>query len=152
MRRYETPTFGTVDLEKHHTLHERLGHFDDWLEETCDREKPDGIAWEGARLMPHDKLLTLLLLYGLIAHARRIVWRRKLAWCEVPIPDVKAALLGNAQPLPKGLTHSERSKLAKDRMIHAASETMGWEVEDHHQADAGGVGLVAYDNLWPRSG
>lgn len=146
LRRYEAPEFGTIDLERYDTLHERHGHFGDWLW----KQECDGIAWEGPRLMPHDRLPTLMLLYGLITLARRFAWERKLPWVEVPVGDVKAALLGSRRlAIPDGLTKSQRTTFVKDTMIHAAQEKMGWTVEDHHQADAGGVGLVAYDNLWP---
>lgn len=150
LRRYESPTFGTIDLERYLTLHERLGRYDDWLEGTHRDEPVDGVAWEGPHLMPHDKMATLLLLYGLITLTRRFAWRHNLPWFEAPIPDVKAALLGSTRVIyPKSMPRAERTKLAKQAMVAAAMEKMGWYVEDHHQADAGGVGLVGYDNLWP---
>lgn len=142
MLRDETPDFGTVDLEKYPTLHERLGRFGDWLI-GFHRTRPfSAMSWEAPLLMPHDKMEQLLLLYGLQALCRHFVWTHHMPWQTVTPSIVKATLTGMARA-PKG------EKIDKDAMI-AAAYKLGWEVLDHHQADAGGVGLATYSLIFPK--
>lgn len=137
MRRYEVCQFGTLPM-KHHDVDTKLGMYAEWLDKTCDREKPDGIAWEGPLLMPSDTVVLVKLLCGLIGITSACRYRRKLPYREVPVGDVKRAVTGHG-------------RADKDMMVAAAMNVMDWNVEDHHQADAGGVGLCAYDELFPKT-
>ena len=48
-------------------------------------------------------------------------------------------------------TRAAISPPAKDEMVVAALQVMNWKVANDHEADAGAVGLVAYERLCPRS-
>jgi Holliday junction resolvasome RuvABC endonuclease subunit len=135
MRRYEPPRFGTKHLVGSYV--ERLGLYHEWLGPFIAQHKPDGISWEGAIKKPTDKVDKLVFLYGLIGITAgfRAAW--KLPFVEVPITMAKKSLTGN-------------SYADKDLMIACAMSILKLDVEDDHQADALAVGLVAYDNLWPK--
>jgi Holliday junction resolvasome RuvABC endonuclease subunit len=142
MTRGEMPTWGTLNLEIYPTRHERLGRFTIWLTTAYHTDSFEALAWERPLLMPHDKLEELLLLYGLAGIAQGFAYAHNLLWQEISPGDVKRALTGMAQA-PKG------QKIDKKMMV-AAAYKLGWEVLDHHQADALGVGLCAYSAIWPK--
>jgi Holliday junction resolvasome RuvABC endonuclease subunit len=142
MRRHEAPLFGTLNLERCATLDERLGRYQQWLQQMVLKHRVDGIAIESAILMPWDRVDQLLLLYGLAGITRSLAYNAGLPLKEVSVGDVKAVM--GAPRFPKGTKKS----VIKQAMVTAAYG-MGWEVLDHHQADAGGVGLCAYSQLWP---
>lgn len=151
MERHHTPRFGTFDLEVVNGLHGRLGRFSDWLDTMWANEKPDGIAWEGALLMPWDRIEELLLLYGLNGLSHQCAWRHDLPWRVVPVPDVKTALLGESRaPKDNTITKAQARAKTKARVI-AAARKMDWDVRSDHEAEAGGVGLCAYSLIWPKS-
>jgi Holliday junction resolvasome RuvABC endonuclease subunit len=135
MRRYEAPKFGTAHLSGDYMS--RLGQYHLWLASMLDEYRPNGIAWEGAIKKPTDTLDKLVFLYGLIGITAGFRVAYRLPYVEVPITMAKKVLTGN-------------SYADKDLMIAKAMSTMNWEVEDDHQADAGAVGMVAYDNLWQK--
>lgn len=54
---------------------------------------------------------------------------------EVPVPTAKKALTGD-------------SYAEKNAMVAAACR-LGWRVANDHEADAGAVGLVTFETLWP---
>jgi Holliday junction resolvasome RuvABC endonuclease subunit len=135
MRRYEPPTFGTLPLKGDTST--KIGSFSVWLDEQFAVAPFDGLAWERPLLLRTDTVQLLELLYGLVGVAHAFRWRRSLPYRDIDVSTVKIALTGSA-------------RADKDMMVVGAMQTMGWEIEDHHQADAGGVGLVAYDQLWPK--
>jgi Holliday junction resolvasome RuvABC endonuclease subunit len=135
MQRYRPPTFGTVPFKGDRAT--KLGRFSDWLDTTLDSLQPDALAWERPILMPSDTVDLIELLYGMVGIAYAARWKRRLPFLEVPIHDAKRALTGSG-------------RADKDQMITAAMSTMHWSVATHHEADAGAVGMIAYDNLFPR--
>lgn len=135
MRRHEVPKFGTLPLTG--SIITRIGSYHQWLATMLDTVQPDGIAWEDLIKRPSDTVDKLKILYGLFGVTAGMAVARKLPCYQVLITSAKKALTGN-------------SYADKDLMVHGAMSHMKWQVEDHHQADAGAVGLVAYDNLWQK--
>lgn len=80
---------------------------------------------------------TLTLLWGLCTVVRLFAHQEGIPCRSCPVEQAKITLTG--------------SKFAKkDDMVAAAMTTMNWKVADDHQADAGAVGVWAYEQLWPR--
>lgn len=129
------PRFDTVYL-RGPDLAWRLGQFLVWLEEQYMVDPFDGLAWERPKLMPTDTVDLLELLYGLSGICYGFAGKRKLPWCEVSVEDAKIAITG-------------KGKATKEEMVHAANRTLNWRVSTHHEADAGAVGAVAIERLWP---
>lgn len=129
------PSFGTLRLSG--DLNGKLGRFDVWLETGGADMKPDAIAWERPLIVRTDTVDKLELLYGLVGIAHAAAYRMKLPHTEVTVQEAKLALTG------KGLAK-------KHEMVAAAMNDMNWKVATEHEADAGAVGLVAYDRIWPR--
>jgi hypothetical protein len=142
LERGVVPTFETLRLEGP-DLTFKIGALRAWLYAEYDRAPFDGIAWEKPLIAPTDTVLLLELLYGLVGECYgfvgflRSVEHIHLRWCEVSVPDVKKAVAGKA-------------KASKEEMLYAARRKFNWRVTDDHQADAGGVGIVAFDRLWPK--
>lgn len=142
MMRGSVPTFDTIKLEGP-DLTFKIGQLLVFLFEEYDRDPFDGLAFEGAIKTDTDTVELLELLIGLCGACYAFIglMRRRegihLAWCKVSIEDAKRALTGKA-------------RATKDEMVHAARRTMGWTVRTDHEADAGAVGLVGYQRLWPR--
>ena len=140
--RGERPRFGTVELEGG-DLSYKLGQFDVWLEDRFAVDPFEALAWERPLITPTDTIPLLELLYGLVGICYAFVGRRRLLdknfmpWREVDVPTAKLALTGNA-------------KADKDAMLYAARRQFNWEVRTHHEADAGAVGGVAYEQIWPK--
>jgi hypothetical protein len=140
--RGQVPTFGTLRLEGADLTY-KIGQLRVWLHEEYDREPFEALAWERPLLTPKDTVDLLELLYGLASECAGFVgWMRKvelvhLLYAKVTVPEVKFALLG------KGVGK-------KDEILHAARAVFNWPVTTDHEADAGGVGLVAYRRFWPK--
>lgn len=153
MVRGQVPTFGTLKLTGP-DLTFKCGQLLAWLFEEYDREPFDAIAWEGSIKTPTDTVDLLELLIGLagVCYAFVGMMRQRegitLKWCKVSIDDAKAALCG--APTKIDPRTNKRRKVDKADMMHAARTTMGWRVITDHEADAGGVGLVAYTRLYPK--
>jgi len=131
------PTFGTLQLF-HPDRARRLGAFLVWLEEMYAVHGFDGIAWERPLLLRTDKVDKLEILYGLVGIAYAFAGKHDLPWREVTVQEAKHALTG-------------KSNADKSEMLFAAVRVMGWKATNDHEADAGAVGLVAYDRLWPKA-
>ncbi len=99
-------------------------------------EKFNGMAWERPILKPTDVVNTLELLYGLVGIAYGFAGMHNLPHCEVTVQQAKGTLTGDHQA-------------DKTAMFRAADLVMKWKVHNHHEADAGAVGLVGYETLWP---
>ena len=150
--RGQVPTFETLKLDGP-DLTFKCGKLQAWLFAEYEREPFDGIAWERPILTPKDTVDLLELLYGLVGIVYGFIGSLRqdgihLVWCEVSIDDVKRAVCGG--PTKVDPATGNRRKIDKDDMLAAARRGMGWRVVTHHEADAGGVGLVAYERLWPK--
>jgi Holliday junction resolvasome RuvABC endonuclease subunit len=130
------PRFGTVVLEGP-DLAWKLGLLLRWLDDQYMVDPFDAIAWERPLLTPTDTVDLLELLYGCAGVCYAFAGKHKLPWREVSVEDVK-----------KGLTGKPRAK--KEEMLYAARRTLNWPVNNHHEADAGAVGVIAYARLWPK--
>lgn len=151
--RGQVPTFDTLRLEGP-DLTFMIGQFLAWLFDEYDREPFAGLAWERPLLTPTDTVDLLELLYGLVGACYAFIGMMRqrgiyLKWCEVSTDDVKRALCQDLFVFdPK---KNKRRKVDKHDMLHAARTTMGWRVRTDHEADAGGVGLTAFDRFWPKA-
>lgn len=140
--RGQAPEFDTVKLEGELNL--KLGQFQVWLEEQYAGDPFDALAWERPLLTPTDTVDLLELLYGLVGSCRSFIGRQwilnkiVIPWREIDVPTAKLALTGKA-------------KATKDEMLYAARRTLNWEVHNHHESDAGAVGVVAYESLFPKA-
>ena len=151
--RGQVPTFDTIRLEGPDLTYKH-GQLLSWLFDEYDREPFDGLAWERPLLASTDTVDLLELLYGLVGACTSFVgtMRRRegihLKWTEVAVDDVKRALCHDLFVFDERL--NKRRKVDKNDMLHAARITMGWRVRTDHEADAGGVGMTAFDRFWPR--
>lgn len=139
------PTFGTERLPP--ALGEdqgaRFSRLHDWLGEMQGRHAFDALAYERP-ILPRKAgdlattMDTLTLLWGLCTVVRLYAHQQGMPCVACPVDQAKITLTG-----------SKHAK--KDDMVVAAMKTMNWTVEDDHQADAGAVGLWAYERLWPKA-
>ena len=121
----------------------KCGQLLDWLDDTYATEPFDALAWERPLLTPTDTVDLLELLYGAVGVCYAFIGSLRargttIAWHEVDVPTAKKALTGKA-------------KATKDEMLYAARRTANWEVHNHHEADAGAVGVVADAVIWPKA-
>lgn len=136
------PEFDTLKLEGELNL--KLGQFRVWLEDQYTVDPFQALAWERPLLMPTDTVDLLELLISLSGECRSFIgaqWHRNrvaIPSRTIDVPTVKRALTGNA-------------KATKDEMLYAARRVMNWNCHTHHEADAGGVGVVAFSSLWPKA-
>lgn len=135
MERGRVPLFGTLRLRGDRA--QQLGEFLTWAEDMHAVHAFDGLAWERPLLKPTDKVDTLELLYGLVGIAYGIAGKHKLPWREVDVKQVKITLTG-------------RANADKTAMVAAAMNDFNWKVADDHQADAGAVGIHAFESIWPK--
>ncbi len=135
------PEFDTIKLEG--DLNLKLGQFRVWLDDQYAVDPFEALAWERPLLMPTDTVDLLELLYGLTGECRGFIgqqWilhKNAVPWREVDVPTVKRALTGKA-------------KATKDEMLYAARRVHGWNVHNHHEADSAGVGVIAYEQIYPK--
>jgi len=142
------PLFGTLELEEAGSDRAaRLAMFLTWVENAHQVHRFDAIAWERPIITPKDKVDKLEVLYGLVGIAYGLAGKFRLRWEEVTIEDAKYALCGAVTKV----VDDRRRKMDKDDMLTAARRQMGWRVVTDHEADAGAVGLVAYDRIWPKA-
>jgi len=132
----QPPRFGTLNLKKMSDLGRQMGAYMQFLKDLHSIEHFDGIAWEGPILLKRDVVDTLKLLYGLVGISYGFAGVHGLPHCEVTHQQAKGTLTGDHQA-------------DKTAMFRAADVVMKWKVKNHHEADAGAVGLVAYETLWP---
>lgn len=111
--------------------------FESWLDMMLIDHRPLVVAFEApiSPNMPFAKsnTTTMRLLHGLTVIVETVAARAGLRCIEVPNATAKSRLTGNQ--------HAK-----KPAMIAAALE-LGHTVADDNQADAIGVGLVAYDHM-----
>lgn len=131
------PRFGTLKLEGP-DLAWKLGQLLVWLEEQFAVDPFDALAWERPLITPTDTVDLLELLIGGAGLCYGFAGKHKLPWREVDVPTAKLALTGKA-------------KADKDDMLYAARRVLNWEVRNHHEADAGAVGGVAYEQIFPKA-
>lgn len=97
----------------------------------------DALAWERPLLVPkRDVVATLEIVMGQTGLCYAFAGGHNLRWIECPVEQAKITLTG-------------KKSSDKDAMIKAARVDWGWKVANHHEADAGGVGVWSYDQLWP---
>jgi Holliday junction resolvasome RuvABC endonuclease subunit len=114
----------------------RYHEFELWLELLLDRYRPGVVAFE-APIMPRNpgKAHAARLSFGFAAETERIAYKRQLRCLECHFSTVKVRLAGSGK--------------AKKRQMISAAIRRGYHVETEHEADAIGVGLVAFDHIDP---
>lgn len=115
------------------------GWFGDWLNDFHAVERFDAMAWEEPWLRPGDKPETIKILFGLVGVCLAFVGsaRHPMAYRTVTPKEVKKRMTGNSY--------------ADKPAVVGACWKLGWKVGSSDAADACGVGLVAYRQIWPRS-
>lgn len=138
-QRGKKPTFGSFELEGQ-DLTWKLGHFGDWLDDMYAVDPFTALAWEKPLLMPTDTIELVELLTGLSGCCRRFAGARtrRLPWFQVTVQEVKKQMTGRSN--------------AKKPEVVAAARKVGFWVKNDHEADAIGVGVFAYDRLFPKQG
>jgi Holliday junction resolvasome RuvABC endonuclease subunit len=137
------PSFGTLRLHAaapgdHGRRFAQLHH---WLYGQLDRLQFDAVAYEKP-ILPRKSgdlattMDTLTLLWGLTAIVQLFAGDNDLPCVGVSVQAVKKRVTG-------------KGTATKDEMVTSALGQWGWRVANDHEADAGGVGLVAYEILWP---
>lgn len=112
--------------------------FGDWLDEFWSVERWDAMAWEEPWLRPGDRPETIKILFGLVGICLAFAGsaRHPMPWRTVTPKDVKKRMTGNS--------------FAKKPDVVDACWKIGWKVGSSDAADACGVGLCAYRQLFPR--
>jgi len=145
MVRGSAPIFGTwvAPPEAVGEYGKRHSAFRLWLLEMDMVHGFDGFAFESPIMKPTDDMhiLRVLIGYAVVVEEcagwlKRQSGREHFGCTEVSVQTTKKALTGDAYA-------------DKKKMIAAACRR-GWRVADDHQADAGAVGLVGYETLWPK--
>ena len=145
LQRGTPPRFGTLELppakEGEHQMRFALLHA--WLGRVREQQGFEALAFEQP-ILPRragelaTTLHTLSLLWGLAAVAQLFASHQGMPCEAVAVRDAKKAL-------------TDKALATKDEMVVAALEVMNWKVANDHEADAGAVGLVAYERIWPRT-
>jgi Holliday junction resolvasome RuvABC endonuclease subunit len=145
LQRGTPPRFGTLELppanEGEHQVRFALLHA--WLVKRRCEPGFEALAFEQP-ILPRragelaTTLHTLTLLWGLAAVTQLFAGQQGMPCEAVAVRDAKKAL-------------TDKALATKDEMVVAALQVMNWKVANDHEADAGAVGLVAYERLWPRS-
>lgn len=113
------------------------GRFSDWLNDMFMVDPWDAMAWEEPFLAPHDKVDKIKILIGLVGQCNGFVGSRHHPMPSVEIPP---------KAVKKRMT--DRQDADKADVIRACW-SVGWKVRNDHEADACGVGLCAYRQIWP---
>ncbi len=132
------PRFGTLPWGG--LGHARVcGQFGDWLDDLYAVDPWDAMAWEAPFLAPHDKVDKVKILIGLVGICLGFVGSAKhpMPHDEVQPKELKKRMTGRQD--------------AKKPDVIKACWSMGWKVATDHEADACGVGLVAYRRIWPHT-
>ncbi len=138
--RFGTQPYGRNEGEEGTDHIKRMsGQFRDWLDEFYSITPWDGLAWEAPFLAPHDKVDKIKILIGLVGIAFAFAGSR-----HHPMPHYEV----QPKELKKRMT--DRQDAQKVDVIRACW-SVGWKVATDHEADACGVGLVAYRRIWPGS-
>lgn len=141
------PRFGTVRLNKHRDFTYAMATFQQWLEDQFIRTPWDALAWEEAILMPTDTPDKIKGAYGLVGVAAAFAGKHQMRWDTVTVQEVKEAVCGELWK-DNGID-GRRKMMDKADMVRCAREIWDWPVQTHHEADALGVGLIAYEAIWP---
>ncbi len=137
--RFGTLAYGRVDGEEDMAHKVRLcGKFGDWLDDLYAVDPWDAIAVEAPFLKPGDKVGKIKILIGLVGIVMRFAGSAKhpMPYVEIGPKEVKKRMTG-------------RSDADKADVIKACW-SVGWKVKTDHEADSCGVGLVAYEMIWPK--
>ncbi len=137
------PRFGTLPLARTDdevgTEHiaRICGTFGNWLDDFYSVERWDGIAWEAPFLKPGDKVGKIKILIGLVGIAFAFAGSPKhlMPYREIEPKALKKRMTGRQD--------AEKVDVIK------ACWSLGWKVKNDHEADACGVGLIAYRDIWP---
>lgn len=111
------------------------GKFLIWLIEFYSVERWDGMAWEEPWLKAGDKVDKMKILLGMPFMACGFAKAHNLPFTSVQPKELKKRM-------------TDRQDADKADVI-AACWSVGWKVGSEHEADACGVGLVAYDRIFP---
>jgi Holliday junction resolvasome RuvABC endonuclease subunit len=132
------PQLGTwhAPAAEPHNYAARYYAFERWLTGRLRELQPDVVAFE-APILPRNpgKAHAVRLSYGFAASAERLAFVAGIRCIEAYPSTVKVRLAGDG-----------RAK--KHQMINAASR-LGFIPASEHEADAIGVGLVAFDHIDP---
>lgn len=131
------PRFGTLRWRGQGHA-EICGQFYGWIHESYPIFGWDAMAWEAPFLRPGDKVATIKILIGLVGICLGFARWHKMPFEEVQPKEVKKRM-------------TDRQDAQKTDVI-AACWSVGWKVGSEHEADACGVGLVAYDRIFPEQG
>lgn len=145
LQRGTPPRFGTLELPKANEGENqvRFAMLHAWLGRLHEQQGYEALAFEQP-ILPRragelaTTLHTLSLLWGLAAVTQLFAGQQDLPCEAVAVRDAKKAL-------------TDKALATKDEMVVAALKVMNWKVANDHEADAGAVGLVAYERIWPRS-
>ncbi len=131
------PRFGTLAYEGQGKPR-ICGQFGDWLRDFYSVEPWDAMAWEEPFLKPGDKVDKIKILIGLVGIAFAFVGSRShpMPYLEVQPKELKKRMTGRQD--------ADKADVIK------ACWSLGWKVGTDHEADACGVGLVAYRRIWPK--
>lgn len=141
------PTFGTERFNKYRDLSYRAAAFQQWLDDHYLRHHWDAISWERPVLMNTDTPDSVAVLYGMPFIALAFAGKHKMRWETVTVQEVKQAVCGELWK-DNGVD-GRRKMMDKDDMVRCAREIWDWPVNTHHEADAIGVGLIAYEAIFP---
>jgi Holliday junction resolvasome RuvABC endonuclease subunit len=136
---FGTLPWGRADGEEDIAHKVRLcGQFGDWLNDRYMVDPWDAMAVEAPFLKPHDKVGKIKILIGLVGIAMEFAGSRKhpMPYIEVTPKEVKKRMTGRSD--------------ADKRDVIAACWSVGWKVGSDHAADACGVALVAYEQIFPK--
>lgn len=144
LERGQVPRFGTERLPSAIGDQQgpRFSRLLVWLDDMHAMHKVDGVAYERP-ILPRKAgdlattMDTLTLLWGLCSMVQLWANENDLPCIACPVEQAKITLTG-----------SKHAK--KEDMVRAAMGTMNWKVSNDHEADAGAVGVWAYERLWPK--
>ena len=143
------PTFGTEKFNAYRDLSYRAAAFQQWLEDHYVRHRWDAMAWERPLLMRTDTPDSVALLYGMPFMAAAFAGKHRMRWHTVSVQEVKTAV---CETLWKDNgVDGKRKMVDKADMIRCAREIWDWEVSTHHEADAAGVGLIDWEEIFPNA-
>jgi Holliday junction resolvasome RuvABC endonuclease subunit len=130
------PRFGTLAYEGQGKVR-ICGQFGDWLDDLYAVDPWQAMAWEAPFLKPGDKVDKIKILIGLVGVCFAFVGSQHHAMphIEVQPKSVKKRMTGRQD--------ADKADVIK------ACWSLGWKVGSDHEADAAGVGLVAYREIWP---
>lgn len=141
----DPPKFGTVKVNQYRDFTFRMFKFQQWLEDHFVRYPWDAMAWERPILMPTDTPQKVAILYGLPGVAGAFAGKHQMRWDSVSVDEVKMAVCGDLWK--DNDVDQKRKKMDKADMVRFAQQRLGFDVTTHHEADAAGVGMVAWESL-----